>query len=989
MTLTAKKSPLPKALILISLLCAVLTLLACGGGGGGSGGTGAATSSGGTIYGQITASSILLQKLPQASIRAQQNTVSRALVWIEGFPEQTTLTDANGKFTLTNVPLNTPHRVIARYDVGVSNELYLARSAPITLDSSTPIKDLSAVQLEKGLYSVSGILKNQLGMPVSNARLTLWGIKFLTNSKGEFTSPPLPESAKDEEIKIEAVGYRQIAISLPFIHSEDAFTKIEITLSDLNEPNYSPIPYFNQPPSQISPGQRIELTLNVVDPDELSTKQFTPTWTCDSGKIETTANPLSIYWTAPNSAGLATISAKVVDSRGAAGIANLGIAVGGDKTAVLRITSITPEAALPESQITITGSGFGDDKTKIKVSFNGKEASIISCADKEIVLTVPSEANTGILLITSPHGEKSAGIFTVLDAGFTIAPEYGPPGTIVEIAGIGFGKEQGQSKILLNGYEAQIQSWSDKAVQISVPDGTTKGIISLLTPEREKSLGMFKVTRLFSITPTKATTGTTLTITGEGWGATQNSNKLTFSGNKTANVTSWSEDRISITVPQGAITGNLTASIQGINFPLASITIASVYQASPTKAIAGDIISITGTGFGSAQNNNQIAINGVSAQVQEWSENLIKAKIASGTRPGNLIININGLETNPVQITVSEILSISAERRPNDSYITINGYGFGQSTGFVLFGDATSSDFTIWQDDKIRVKVPGNATGTTSVRVSIMGVRTRTLPFAVTYFDQIDNSEGWKGREITITGNNFGPAQTDSDYVTFNSIKAPIISWSNTEIHTRIPISATSGPMVLTISSWPIILEEDFTVYDSYDYMQLSPDWSGPRANSKPLLPGVAEDAAGNVFATDFDNGWVWKIATDGSQTKFGNLKNPWGLAISPGDGNLYVADSGNNQIKVFDTNGNLITTIGSTGNADGQFSTPRGLCFDSSARLYVADTGNNRIQVFSPGSPGSPYSHLATFGAYGNNNGEFISPSRPYSKQRTNNLCS
>ena len=53
----------------------------------------------------------------------------------------------------------------------------------------------------------------------------------------------------------------------------------------------------------------------------------------------------------------------------------------------------------------------------------------------------------------------------------------------------------------------------------------------------------------------------------------------------------------------------------------------------------------------------------------------------------------------------------------------------------------------------------------------------------------------------------------------------------------------------------------------------------------------------------------------------------------------VYVADSSNNRIQKFDSNGNFITKWGTEGTGDGQFSNPDGIAVDSSGNVYVADT--------------------------------------------------
>jgi hypothetical protein len=56
-----------------------------------------------------------------------------------------------------------------------------------------------------------------------------------------------------------------------------------------------------------------------------------------------------------------------------------------------------------------------------------------------------------------------------------------------------------------------------------------------------------------------------------------------------------------------------------------------------------------------------------------------------------------------------------------------------------------------------------------------------------------------------------------------------------------------------------------------------------------------------------------------------------------------------NPRIQVFDTSGKFITSVGETGELDGQFKKPEHVNIDTKGNLYVVDRGNQRIQVFSP----------------------------------------
>ena len=77
-----------------------------------------------------------------------------------------------------------------------------------------------------------------------------------------------------------------------------------------------------------------------------------------------------------------------------------------------------------------------------------------------------------------------------------------------------------------------------------------------------------------------------------------------------------------------------------------------------------------------------------------------------------------------------------------------------------------------------------------------------------------------------------------------------------------------------------------------------------------------------------------------------GQFNAPRNVAVAE-DGRIYVLDSGNHRIQVFDADGQLLTGWGSQGNEPGQFNEPWGLAVDENF-VYVADTWNHRIQKFT-----------------------------------------
>jgi sugar lactone lactonase YvrE len=112
------------------------------------------------------------------------------------------------------------------------------------------------------------------------------------------------------------------------------------------------------------------------------------------------------------------------------------------------------------------------------------------------------------------------------------------------------------------------------------------------------------------------------------------------------------------------------------------------------------------------------------------------------------------------------------------------------------------------------------------------------------------------------------------------------------------------------------------------------------------LGPGAsAVDAAGNVYVADTGSNEIWKVAPGGIQTRlppFSGYSGPVGIAVD-GAGNLYIAFSGTTGEILKETPAGVMTTVGSgIGGLDG-------LATDGLGNLYVVNQGANVITVLTP----------------------------------------
>ena len=146
----------------------------------------------------------------------------------------------------------------------------------------------------------------------------------------------------------------------------------------------------------------------------------------------------------------------------------------------------------------------------------------------------------------------------------------------------------------------------------------------------------------------------------------------------------------------------------------------------------------------------------------------------------------------------------------------------------------------------------------------------------------------------------------------------------------------------------------------------------GEKKFSRPRVTTGPND---EVFIADSDNEEVIifdkdlkLIRTFGQGSGDGKLIYPIGIAV--GHHVIAVSELADRVVKKYSLQGDYLSKFGSCGSGDGQFNRPQGLCFNSKGLLYVVDTDNCRVQVFRENNV-----FLFKFGSKGHNPGQFQNP--------------
>jgi DNA-binding beta-propeller fold protein YncE len=167
-----------------------------------------------------------------------------------------------------------------------------------------------------------------------------------------------------------------------------------------------------------------------------------------------------------------------------------------------------------------------------------------------------------------------------------------------------------------------------------------------------------------------------------------------------------------------------------------------------------------------------------------------------------------------------------------------------------------------------------------------------------------------------------------------------------------------------------LILDKNYKVLDQIKEGLIDP--VGIAIDTENRFVYVADTQADQVFVFDADTlkpvRQLGHVGKKHEMTGPGDFAAPTGVALDA-DNNLYVTDTMNFRVEIFDADGNYVSQFGRHCDGPGCFAHPKGIAVDGDGHIWVADPMLDMLQVFNREGQ-----LLAFVGGHGNLLGQFSS---------------
>jgi hypothetical protein len=329
----------------------------------------------------------------------------------------------------------------------------------------------------------------------------------------------------------------------------------------------------------------------------------------------------------------------------------------------------------PGTALTISGANFGTTQGSSTVTFSDGTTSVPGAvvnggwSNTAVTVAVPrgptaGNVNVWIRVNNTASNSKSFVLQPVIDS---LSATSGPVGSSFAINGAGFGGMQGNAGNVatFGGQSLVISGWNQTTISTNVPSvfpaGTTTVAVKVNgVPSNGVPFAVTPV--LLTLSTNTGLPGTPVTLTGTNFGASQGPGSAVFftgvSNDRlpATNITRWTATGIDVTVPNGAVTGNVLVSVNGADSNGLPFTVPPPHidHLSRSSGPVGIRIAIYGSNFGTATGTVNFPGGGIE-KILSWSDTKIWVTVSCSAVTGSITVTRGdgGAPSNSVLYTVT------------------------------------------------------------------------------------------------------------------------------------------------------------------------------------------------------------------------------------------------------------------------------------------------------------------------------------------------
>jgi len=465
------------------------------------------------------------------------------------------------------------------------------------------------------------------------------------------------------------------------------------------------------------------------------------------------------------------------------------------------VITLGTTTAVSGTSVTVTGSGFGASETGIRVTYDGTAVAT------SITATIQGTWNSTFTVPTSSPGSHTVDAygsttaassvpnvtFTVPTVAISLSTTSAAPGTSVIVTGTGFAASETGITVtydgatVATGITATVQgTWSTTfKVPASAAGSHSIDAYGATTQAANVPQVTLVVGAGISISRSSAVSGTSVVVTGSGFGAAETGITVTYDGTPVASgITASTQGTWSATfnVPASSPgahivdaygSSSMMSSVPDVTFTIPSAAV----SLSATKAVSGTSVIVTGSGFGAAETGITVTYDGtpVASGIAANTEGIWNATFSvPASSPGSHTVDAYGSTTmassvpNATFTVPSGAITLSTTSAVSGTSVTVTGSGFGAAeTGITVTYDGTPVASGITANTvgawSTAFTVPASASGSHSIGAYGSTTQAANVPHAnlvVSASISISRSSGALGTSVTVTGSGFGTAET-------------------------------------------------------------------------------------------------------------------------------------------------------------------------------------------------------------------------------------